>query len=79
MIIIIDHRKVLAILLYSVAIKNQSTKNGVPKCVKVVRKYTEKKKVIYSNISYELNNEKCKGLFPSALFISYGFELQKFI
>lgn len=55
--------------------KSTENNNGIPKCVKVVRKYKVKKEVIYSNISYELN-EHCKGKFPSNLFISYSFELQ---
>ena len=54
--------------------KKSEDNSGIPKCVKVIRKYKEKKKVVYFNISYELN-EHCKGQFPSTLFISYGYEL----
>jgi len=54
--------------------KKSEDNSGIPKCVKVIRKYKEKKEVVYFNISYELN-EHCKGQFPSTLFISYGYEL----
>jgi len=54
--------------------KKSEDNKGIPKCVKVIRKYKEKKEVVYFNISYELN-EHCKGQFPSTLFISYGYEL----
>ncbi|ORX41574.1 hypothetical protein BCR36DRAFT_416706 [Piromyces finnis] len=54
--------------------KKYTDNNGIPKCVKVIRKYKEKREVVYFNITHELN-EHCKGQFPSNLFISYGFEL----
>ncbi|ORX41415.1 hypothetical protein BCR36DRAFT_416805 [Piromyces finnis] len=54
--------------------KKYTDNNGIPKCVKVIRKYKEKREVVYFNITHELN-EYCKGQFPSNLFISYGFEL----
>jgi len=54
--------------------KKSDNNSGIPKCVRIIRKYKEKKEVVYFNISYELN-EHCKGQFPSTLFISYGYEL----
>jgi len=53
---------------------SEDNSGGIPKCVKVIRKYKEKKQVVYYNISYKIN-EHCKGQFPSTLFISYGYEL----
>jgi len=46
----------------------------LPKCVKVVRKYSNKKKVEYSNLSSSLDENR-KGILPPTLFMPYGFEL----
>jgi len=61
------------IILYSNK-KLEDNNGGIPKCVKIIRKYKEKTNAVYSNMTYELD-EHCKGQFPSTLFISYGYEL----
>jgi len=48
--------------------------NGVPKCVKVVRRHSNKKQITYNNISYEID-ENNRGKISSTLFISNGYEI----
>jgi len=54
--------------------RNSKDDDGIPKCVKLIRKKRNNNKNILSNISYEISNER-KGLLPPTLFLSYGYEL----